>query len=389
MAGRVIVSALLTLLLVGTTANGQQPIRPPVPTDYGIRVLSPNGGETFVAGAPAIVQWELTAASMPDSIQIRLTWVPAKDAPSAKTSRMLATLYGQNPGQWKWDNVGPVGRDMKIQVDAFFPEKIKVSDLSDDPFVIATEEVPPPETPVLKVLSPNGGEIWAERSTQTVLWDVVPPMTPDSIRIRLTWKVEKGDASAVKGSRELVTIRGENPGKWTWEKVGPIGEAMKIQVDAYLPDKKKVTGASDDYFAIVARKTLDATVVPACKVLSPNGGETWKVGSKHMIKWTSHAAPLAGTSAAEASPKSAGVTEIVRITLSRDAGKTWEVVADRLELKSASWEWAVPNAVSDKCRLRVALLDEKSSETCQDASDADFRIVPADVAVPRNERPTH
>jgi hypothetical protein len=193
----------------------------------------------------------------------------------------------------------------------------------------------------------------------------------------------------VKGDRVLATIRGANPGKWEWEKVGPVGDGLRIQVEAFFPKKKLVKDASDDYFKIVSPEIPSTVTRPTVKILSPNGGEIWMVGSKQTIKWIVETAAPAAVSGADVPQTFGGVSQIVKISLSRDGGTTWEILADKLGLLSSEWEWTVPDIVADKCRIRVTLLDELSAELCKDVSDADFRIRLSDVGTPSDVNPQH
>jgi hypothetical protein len=252
---------------------------------------------------------------------------------------------------------------------------------------------PQPSDYAVKVIAPNGGETWTEGTSQMISWEIGAPVVPDSICIRLVWTTKKGD-NAVKENRVLGMLRGENPGKWEWDKVGPVGDAMKIRVEAFFPEKRRVRDESDVAFAIVAQGAAAATApsmqatpateiaLPVIKILSPSGGEIWKVGSKHVIKWSEK--PVL--------PKSATGTEVTllfNVALSRDGGKTWEVAADHLKLTSSDWEWTIPDAVSDNCRVRVTLLDEKDAPVAAGESDADFRIVPSDMGVHHDEGQMH
>jgi hypothetical protein len=254
MVTRVMVSVVLTVLLVVTTATCAVPQKPPEPPAYAVKVLSPNGGEIWTESTLETVLWGVTSPVAPDSIRIRLTWVVTVEGEKlVERSRLLTTIRGDNPGKWAWDKVGPVGEGMKIHVEAFFPEKIKASDVSDDYFIIAPAKVPEGEAPVVKVLSPNGGETWIAGMTETVQWELMSPAAPDSIRIVLMSKTTTDDKNAVTKGRLLTTIRGDNPGKWAWDKVDPVGEGMMIQVEAFFPEKIKVSDVSDDYFVIVAK----------------------------------------------------------------------------------------------------------------------------------------
>jgi hypothetical protein len=239
-------SALLVVLLVATAVTGEVPSKAPAPTAFAVKVLQPNGGEVWTENTSALVQWELTPATKTDSVRIRLSWQVMVEGKPTTASRLLATIRGESPGQWTWEDVGPVGQGMRIQVEAFAPEKVKVSDTSDEDFAIVAEPAREEGSGVV-VLSPNGGEKWTLNTTQTVAWEVNSPVQPDSIRIRLTWKIE----GVKDASRLLTTIRGEQKGEWEWENVGPVRERMKIQVEAFFPERKRASDTSDDEFAIV------------------------------------------------------------------------------------------------------------------------------------------
>jgi hypothetical protein len=245
-----------------------------------------------------------------------------------------------------------------------------------------TEKPSKPEEYVLKVLTPNGGEKWTVNTAQMIIWELNSPVAPDSIRIRLMSQESKKSQKAAKDSRLLTTIYRENPGKWEWDKASPVKDGMKIQVEAFFAEKKKVSDASDAIFSIVAEDIPAQLVHPEVKILSPNGGEALKVGTKHMIKWTTQPD-------AKKSGSSANVSALVEISLSDDGGTTWVPVTNRFEIKTGEWEWTIPNKVGENYRLRVALFDEKQAEICQDDSDANFRITASDVEVPQNNPTTH
>jgi len=251
-----------------------------------------------------------------------------------------------------------------------------------------------PAANMVKVIAPNGGEIWTANTAQTVLWELSSALVPDSIRIKLLRKVAGGpvtkdEPAAVKGDHVLVTIRRENPGKWEWEKVGPVGDGLRIQVEAFFPGKKTVRDASDKPFAIVAADIPVAVTPPTVKVLSPNGGEVWTVGSKQTIKWVAEPASEGAVSGTDVPQTVAQKTQLVKISLSRDGGTTWEILADRPDLTSSAWEWTIPDIVADKCRVRVTVLDKQLSEICRDISDADFQLVPSSMGEHPGEHPEH
>jgi hypothetical protein len=102
----------------------------------------------------------------------------------------------------------------------------------------------------------------------------------------------------------------------------------------------------------------------ALKLTSPTDGEAWSVDSLHHITWAS----------------GPGV-KAVTVEHSVDGGRTWAIVANAAgEEETPPPEgagrllWAVPDQVSDDCRLRVSDADGPSTRS---PSAASFRIVPS------------
>lgn len=91
---------------------------------------------------------------------------------------------------------------------------------------------------------------------------------------------------------------------------------------------------------------------PEVKVTSPNGGESWEVGSQQAITWTSE-----------------GSVGNVKILYSVNNGGAWtEIVSSTTN--DGSYDWTVPDTPSSSCLVKVAETDDTPS----DVSDALFTI---------------
>ncbi|MBU4306987.1 MAG: hypothetical protein KKB32_04040, partial [Acidobacteria bacterium] len=88
-------------------------------------------------------------------------------------------------------------------------------------------------------------------------------------------------------------------------------------------------------------------------VTSPNGGESWMVGTPHDITW-----------------QPGITTNNVNIDYSTDSGVNWNPVATN-EANDGSYAWTVPDAISGNCLVRVQEADGSPS----DQSDATFSII--------------
>ena len=98
---------------------------------------------------------------------------------------------------------------------------------------------------------------------------------------------------------------------------------------------------------IFTAATLSISSLASAQVItvtSPAGGESWEVGSKQRITWTTT------------------LTD-VSISYSTDDGATWHTpkVADSVDSSSGSWldfEWTVPDTPSAQCKVRVDDYDQ-------------------------------
>ena len=87
-------------------------------------------------------------------------------------------------------------------------------------------------------------------------------------------------------------------------------------------------------------------------VITPNGGESWQVGSSHNITWTS-----------------SGTSGNVRIEYSTNNGSSWtNVIASTPD--DGSYSWTIPNTPSTTCLIRVSDTDGSPS----DVSNSVFSI---------------
>lgn len=99
---------------------------------------------------------------------------------------------------------------------------------------------------------------------------------------------------------------------------------------------------------------LPPDVPKTIAVTSPNGGESWMVGTSHDITWSS-----------------TGAIENVLIGYSANNGSTWTNVTPETP-NDGRFSWTVPDAVSAGCRVRVMETDGSPL----DASNAAFSIIP-------------
>ena len=212
---------------------------------------------------------------------------------------------------------------------------IRISDLADgvpSDMSNAVFSIEPVVTPGITVTSPNGGESWEVGSVRNITWTSTG--TVGNVMI---------DYSSDNGSYwTTIMASTANDGTHPWTVPDALSTTCLVRVSE---TDGSPTDTSDAVFSFVP--------APAITVTSPNGGESWEVGSVHNITWT-------GT----------GTVGNVMIDYTTDGGSTWTpIVASTAN--DGTHPWAVPSTLSTTYRIRVSETDGSPT----DMSDAVFSIV--------------
>ncbi len=185
--------------------------------------------------------------------------------------------------------------------------------------------------PGITVTSPNGGENWTVGTSQNITWT--------SIGTSGNVKIEYSADNGTSWTEVVASTTDDGSYSWTVPNTPTTTALVRVtDVDGSPSD------VSDAVFTISA--------VPAITVTSPNGGETWQVGSVHDITWTS-----------------VNTSGNVKIEYSADNGTSWtEIIASTAD--DGSYSWTVPNTPTTTALVRVTDVDGSPS----DQSDAVFTI---------------
>lgn len=120
-----------------------------------------------------------------------------------------------------------------------------------------------------------------------------------------------------------------------------------------FPVKHPFRSHNNGNFDAYVTKLVEDSTTPIIRLLSPNGGETWKAGSSQTIQW-----------------KTAGKVGNVKIFYSMDEGASWKTVVLSTR-NTGSYSWTVPMTPSKRCLIRIR---EASDGDPSDASDDVFSI---------------
>ena len=205
----------------------------------------------------------------------------------------------------------------------------------------ASMSISNPGFTVVKVLSPNGGEIIAAGSTYTVRWGA----PSNAVKFRLYYSTNNG-----LGWKNITTdyVMGTT---YSWTVPIPTSSQKNCLI--------KVNGY-DEYNRLVSYDRSDKRFkIEVVRLNSPSGGAAVTPGVTFRISWTTHATknPVAQA----------------KVYFTKDAGTTWKLV-DTLVGNPSYYDWLVPNVGSSQCKVRVILKDVNGETIGMDSSDGVFRI---------------
>nr|NIO82508.1 hypothetical protein [Candidatus Aminicenantes bacterium]NIQ68369.1 hypothetical protein [Candidatus Aminicenantes bacterium]NIT24412.1 hypothetical protein [Candidatus Aminicenantes bacterium] len=298
-------------------------VLPPSPT---ITVTAPNGGEQLIVGSSINITWLAVNMEEPrKDVKIEYSVNSGQDW-------TIITEAVDNNGDYDWLVPDTPSETCLVRISEIDGQPLDVSD--------AVFSIVQPVPGEITVTSPNGGETWTVGSTQEIKWT---GSGIDSVTIEYsqdygtTWKT--------------IVQTTANNGSFDWTIPDTVSDQCLVQVRATDDDlDPKPSDVSDDVFSIVSSSD-------SFKVTSPNGGETWEVGSVHAITWT-------GT----------GTINTVMIDYSFDNGSTWSTIVSST-VNNGTYDWPIPDTVSEECLVRVTASDGAGDPKPSDVSDEVFSIV--------------
>jgi len=198
-----------------------------------------------------------------------------------------------------------------------------------------------PAAASINVTSPNGGENWVIGSTQAITWSSI------SVNGRVKIELSRDDGAT------WTTITGStaNDGNRDWRVTGPATTNARIKMTSN--SNPAVFDISDASFTISPRPIW-------IRVISPNGGENWEIGSRQNITWDS-----------------INIPPIVRVELSRDGGETWNNIS-YFTWNDGSYNWRVTGPATTAARIKVT---DIFNSAVFDVSDASFTIAQPQPAI--------
>jgi len=282
------------------------------PQPPSITVTSPNGGENWVIGTTHNITWNYTNISGNVAIALK----------TGTTTVAVITAGTACDGSYSWTIPTSVaaGTNYKIAIG----DGSGTEDYSNNTFSITA----PPQ---ITVTSPNGGESWQIGTTHDITW------TYSNVTGNVAIALKTGTTTVA-----VITAGTACDGSYSWTI--PTSVAAGTNYKIAIGDGS----GTEDY----SNNTFSITAPPQITVTSPNGGESWQIGTTHDITWTY-----------------SNVTGNVAIALK--TGTTTVAVITAGTACDGSYSWTIPTSVAAGTNNKIAIGDGSGTE---DYSNNTFSI---------------
>ncbi|MBU0560812.1 MAG: GPI anchored serine-threonine rich family protein, partial [Bacteroidetes bacterium] len=282
-----------------------------------IEVVSPNGGERLASARTQTITWNnstnITSVNIDLSTNNGTSWINV-------SSSVPAT------GTYSW-SVGDIASSNSI-IRITDASNTNIFDRSDAVFTLKK----------LLLTSPNGNEYYLVDTTTSVSWSslgVSNVKLEYSTNSGVTWKSIINSTPAV-------------PNNYSWKIPNdPSTTALVRALD--VDDPTTVADTSNNSF-----------IINQVLLVSPNGGQTFEVGSVQTIKWNNYS----------------GVS---KVDLEFFNGNSWSAIASGLTASNKSYQWTVPASVTSTAKVRVKNTDDSN---VFDGSDNVFSIGTINLTAP-------
>ncbi len=286
-----------------------------------LRVLAPNGGESFTEGDDIRVRWYVS-----DVAQVTISYSDDNGASWTIIQQNVAASLGFID----WTAPAP-GTRYLVEVAAASGTLVDRSD--------AAFEIRRRPQPTITIVTPTRDADLKVGSTERVEWsiaDITGPMIVEySVDGGMNWA-------------EITTVNAIADGTYSHDWVVPDEPTTNAAI--------RVSGAS--IIGMSEIFTISRPIVKVLQVLAPNGGEIWTSGEQRNITWD-------------------GPDEItaVDIAFSADGGTTWTDIQTGVPSAagSMSYQWTLPT-LPQATDVALVRLSNAADASQSDVSDAVFTI---------------
>ena len=185
----------------------------------------------------------------------------------------------------------------------------------------------------ISITAPNGSEQWLVGSEHNIFWT-----SNNIVNVKLEYTTDNGSNWI-----EIVNSVLATAGSYSWTIPNTPSINCKIRISD--TNNANVNDISDALFSIVG--------IPIVSLNTPNGGESWAVGSSQTIAWTSEN------------------IQDIKLEFTTNNGNDWLSVVASVSATSGSYNWLIPDLPSVQCKIRIS---DVTNSNIYDLSDNIFTI---------------
>ena len=300
------------------------------------QLSSPNGGEVWA-----------------EQTEHEITWTSGGEIGN-RVGLAYSIDAGENwdyvdPSHWSFNNSGSYNwiiPNMTSSSDSCLirvndDDDNEIDDVSDGFFSLIADST------FYNLISPNGGEVWAEQTEHEITWTSGGNYSDRSVALYFS---ESGG-----GAWSEITNYTVNDGvyEWTIPQIYITNSNCMIGIGPWSASITSIKDSSDFNFTILAdagSNLIDIT--------SPNGGEIWHEQSSQSISWTV-SGDIGGDN--------------VMIQYSLNSGSNWQT-ATYSTLNDGNYLWPLPD-ISDLVEYCLIKVSSSSQSSIYDVSDSYFSII--------------
>lgn len=283
-----------------------------------ITVVSPNGGESWILGQTYEIQWKSVNVA---NVKIEYTLNNGADG----WHTIVENLPNGELYNWKvpTDLQLPTGQNFvgsslcKIRVseyNAANPTVVGASDESDDVFSIFSK--------IIRVVTPDGGEIWKKQATQRIIW-----MAAGVNNVKIEYTLDNGNRWTT------IVDNYPNYGAYDWFTPNVVSSLGKIRISDV--NDPTFSDETNGYFSLVAE-------LPFINIEKPQLNDTLHVGIPSNIEWYNS-------------------DNIYTVKLEygyyNGTDTVWAVIKNSVDSPGNQrnvYAWTVPNTPSNYVRIRIS-----------------------------------
>jgi hypothetical protein len=296
-----------------------------------VTIIDPNGGESWVVGTTASIQWIASDIFGVDSLSLYLST-------NGGGSWSLLSSGELNDSLFSLTAPCPPTDSALVRIVAYDPSLNSGEDTSDSLFLIS--DLAPPQ---VTVVFPNGSETFEAGVVDTIRWIATDNCGMGLLDLYL---------SSNGGSTwDTISVGEVNDSTYIWTIPSILSDSCLVRIISYDLSLNTDEDTSDGLF------TITDLTPPQITVGYPNGGEDLAIGDTINIIWVATDA--------------FGVDSLT-LEYSTNDGGVWNPISSG-ETNDGAYDWTVPPTPSDSCLVRITGFDP-SINTGVDTSDNLFRI---------------